>query len=476
MTASKLHILHTNDIHSHFHQMPYIAGGIRKLKQESQAQGEFVVTVDLGDHADRMNPITEGTWGRANIEIMNATGYQFASVGNNEGLTFPKDIFLSFYDEAKFQVICANLIDSETNQLPRLMKPYFIQQVGPLRVCWISVTAPFPVYDLLGWIVMDPISTVQEIVTDVRDQVDLVVLLSHTGLRMDHQFAQEVKGIDIILGAHTHDLLETGIHVEDTFIIQTGKFGQYLGQTTVEFDTQTKGIISIKGTCHPTQSFPAAPDIVELIAQQERAASEVLSPAITFLEHDFNISWVEESPLGNLLAEGIRDWVGSEVAMVNAGTLLFSLSRGSVTRKDLLALCPHPINPCKISIKGKFLRNILEEALTDESIHREIRGLGFRGKVMGWMCVDGMSLRYDKRRAEGERIESILVQDQPLEEDRIYSIGTLDMFTFGFIFPLFRKAEKIDYFLPEFIRDVLEKELQSTDALARSSKTRWIHV
>lgn len=476
MSSEKLHILHTNDIHSHFQQIPYITGGIRKLKKELQDRGESVIAVDLGDHADRMSPITEGTWGQANVKVMNATGYQYASIGNNEGLTFPKQKLLSLYEKANFQVLCANVLDIETNAIPPFMKPYVIQQIGALRVCWISVTVAFPVYDLLGWKVLDPISTVQRIVSEVREQADLVVLLSHTGFRNDQRLAQEVNGIDIIIGAHTHELLETGVVVGDTFIIQAGKFGQYLGQTTVEFDKHTKGIISITGICHPVSSFPKAEDMAELIRQQEVSANQVLSPDIVTLDHDFHISWEEESPLGNLLAEGIRDWVGSEIAMVNAGQLLFSLSKGSVTRKDLLTLCPHPINPCKLIIKGKFIRSILEEALTEQSIHRQVRGLGFRGKVLGWMCVDGMTLHYDMNQAEGNRIQSILIQEKPLEEEKTYSLGTIDMFTFGWIFPLFKEAEKVDLFLPEFIRDVLAKELKSRDALERSSKARWIHV
>ena len=476
MTSEKLHILHTNDIHSHFQQMPYIAGGIRKLKKECEDKGEAVIIVDLGDHADRMSPLTEGTWGQANVQVMNATGYELAAVGNNEGLTFPKSKLLTFYDQANFQVLCANVTDAETHQIPPFMKPYAIKEAGALKIGWISATAAYPVYGLLGWTVHDPLQRIQELVTYIRKQVDVVVVLSHTGFNNDQQLAQEVKGIDLIIGAHTHDLLETGVKVKDTFIIQAGKFGQYLGHTTIELKKGARQVLDIKGICHPVQSFSPASDIERLIEQQQIIANDVLAPSITTLDHDFPIDWKAESPLGNLLAEGIRDWVGSDIAMVNAGQLLFSLPKGAVTRKDLLALCPHPINPCRLQIKGRFIRRILEESLTERSIHRQVRGLGFRGKVLGWLCVDGMTLYYNSNKAEGGRLDQVLIHDEPLDEEKTYSVGTIDMFTFGFIFPQFKEAEHIDYFLPEFIRDVLAKELQSTDALERSSKPRWIHA
>lgn len=474
MKSEKVHILHTNDIHSHFGQMPFIAGGIRKLQSEFLEKGEKSVVVDLGDHADRMSSITEGTWGRANVEIMNLSGYRYAAVGNNEGLTFPKDRLLSYYDNAQFTVICSNLLDATTKQNPPFMKPYIIDHLGSMKVCWISVTANYPVYHELGWQVLIPNIQIEKIVKKIRSHVDLIIILSHTGYKNDMILANEVSGIDLIIGAHTHDLLESGVNVNNTFIIQAGKFGQYLGQTTIEFDPETKRVIKISGKCHDVQQFPKASDVEGLIMESQKLADQVLGPSIVSLEQEFPVDWYSESPLGSLLAEGIRDWVDAEIAMVNAGQLLFSLPKGPVTRKDLLALCPHPINPCKLDIKGIHIQAILEEALTEISIHRQVRGLGFRGKVMGWMCVDGMTVTYDREREEGNRILEILVNNKPLEPDRIYRVGTIDMFTFGWIFPQFREAERIQYFLPEFIRDVLSKELASKDARKRSRKVRWI--
>lgn len=474
MKTETIHILHTNDIHSHFSQMPFIAGGIRQLQCEWLKKGEQSVAVDLGDHADRMSSITEGTWGRANVEIMNLSGYRYAAVGNNEGLTFPKERFLSYYDHAKFTVLCSNLLDADTKQNPPSIKPYIIDSIGSIKVCWISVTADYPVYNQLGWEVLKPNVQIEKIVKMVRSQVDLVIILSHTGYKNDMILAKEVSGIDLIIGSHTHDLLESGVEVNNTFIIQAGKFGQYLGQTTIEFDPETKQMIKITGKCHDVTQFPKAQDVENLIMENQKLADRILGPSIVSLEHEFPVDWYSESPLGSLLAEGIREWVGAELAMVNAGQLLFSLPKGSVTRKDLLALCPHPINPCKLDIKGIHIQAILEEALTEKSIHRQVRGLGFRGKVMGWMCVDGMTVTYDRDREEGNRILQVLVNDDPLDPDRLYRVGTIDMFTFGFIFPQFREAERIQYFLPELIRDVLSKELTNKDARKRSRKLRWI--
>lgn len=82
----RLTILHTNDIHSHFETMSPIAAGIAGLR--AAAGEEAVLLVDIGDHMDRAAVETEGTMGQANIDILNLTGYDAVTIGNNEGLTF----------------------------------------------------------------------------------------------------------------------------------------------------------------------------------------------------------------------------------------------------------------------------------------------------------------------------------------------------------------------------------------------------
>lgn len=82
-----LTILHTNDIHSHFGSMSTIAA---MINEERDQGGNFLV-LDIGDHMDRMAVETEGTLGTANVDVINLTGYDAITIGNNEGLTFTPD-------------------------------------------------------------------------------------------------------------------------------------------------------------------------------------------------------------------------------------------------------------------------------------------------------------------------------------------------------------------------------------------------
>ena len=214
-----LHILHTNDLHSHFEEMARIATGLKQLRLELQKQGYPVVTVDLGDHMDRMRLQTEATWGQVNVDVLNETRYDFVTIGNNEGLTFPRPKFNELYRNAAFSVICANLLDAKTKQPPPFLRSYTITKYGDFTVGWIGVTASFPeVYKLLGFITLDPTRVVAEQVASIRPYVDIIIVLSHVGYQWDVEMARNIDGIDVILGAHTHTYLAEGERINHTLV------------------------------------------------------------------------------------------------------------------------------------------------------------------------------------------------------------------------------------------------------------------
>jgi 2',3'-cyclic-nucleotide 2'-phosphodiesterase (5'-nucleotidase family) len=135
--------------------------------------------------------------------------------------------------------------------------------------------------------------------------------------------------------------------------------------------------------------------------------------------------------------------------MINAGLLLGPLT-GDVTDYDLLTICPHPINPCVIELTGKELQEVLLQTKDENLPHRQIRGLGFRGTVMGVFVYDRISFQEKK----------IFIDGRELDLEGNYTLALPDMFTFGHFFKeVFQHKEK-KYFLPEFLRDLLKWKLQ----------------
>lgn len=471
----KLVILHTNDIHSHFEQMARIAEIIRQRKAACMADACQVIVIDCGDHLDRSRMETEGSRGLANIEVMNATGYDYAVPGNNEGLTFTYEMLEQLYAKADFTVIGSNMRLQDSRRFPPWIEPYVITKRNGLRIALIGLNVPYNrFYHLLGWDLLSPLEVAAHYVKELRDQADVIAVISHLGIKTDEQLAREVPGIDLIFGAHTHHLFERPVRIHNTYLCAAGKFGQYVGEVELTFDKQTGRLAHVDGRCIEVSHADERPDIVELISNHERKCRITLNETVTILDEPLPIKLDQESWLGNMMAAGLRKWTQAEIGLVNAGQMLQGFGKGVVTRADLHRLCPSPVNPCKYWIRGDRLWHALEEALLGEYQQKEIRGFGFRGERLGILCLDGVDIAYVGVREPYRKIESVRIGGQPLDPDREYSVGTIDMFTFGVGYTSIREGRDMQFYMPEFLRDVLYYELRDKQAIQLSKKRHWI--
>ncbi len=470
-----LHMLHTNDLHSHFAPMPRIATCIRTYRQQWEQGGERVLAVDIGDHMDRMDNKSEASYGKVNVDVMNQTGYSYATIGNNEGITLPKEKLDEMYKQAAFQVIVGNLLEPASHRTPQWAVPFAIHEWQDLRVALLGVTIPFTSsYNSMGWEIQEPVGLLQQQLEDLRDQADVFVLLSHLGYPTDCRLAAELDGLDVILGAHTHHMLPRGERVGRTLIAQTGKFGQQIGHVRLVWDKASKRVTEIEAELFASDDFLPDEALVAFLQEQDREAEKLLLRPVVQLQHDLRAEWMEETPFGSFLAASVRSWTGAEIGLANGGLLLSDLRRGSVSFADLLHSLPHPINACAVTLTGAQLLRVLEQAIQPETIHRELRGCGFRGKVEGWMGVDGLRIRY----IEGEtpRILEIQVNDKPLLLDQEYRVGTVDMFMYNRLFPDLLQGSHIEFFLPQMLREVVAHTVRDPVLIQQSFSPRWERV
>ncbi|MGM7702659.1 bifunctional metallophosphatase/5'-nucleotidase [Pseudalkalibacillus sp. Hm43] len=465
MSRMKLHLYHTNDLHSHLEQWPKIMGFLKQQQQIHDQNGECVIRFDIGDHADRVHPVTEGTDGQGNVQLMNEAGFLNATIGNNEGITFSKEQLDALYDDANFQVILGNLKNKNGDQ-PHWAKPYDIHTLpNGLKIGVIAATAPFKAYyELLDWDVLDPYDTIKQYAEEVRGEVDLLILLSHLGLEADKQLAEEVEELDIILGSHTHHVLPEGIHsTKGVTVGQAGKFGLYVGHMEIDWNEEERKIDHIKAEVFDVRNQAPDEESELLLDRLKDSARENLQEVVAVLDEPLELEWFKKSPFSTLLAETIREWCDTEIGMINAGLLLEPLEKGPVTKGDLHRVCPHPINPCKLLLKGEYLKEMIHQAMTKELVHLEIKGLGFRGKVIGQMIFDGVETEGQMMEDGEYHVRRILINGEALDQERIYTIGTVDMFTFGRLLPSVAYAEQKSYYLPEMLRDVIAWKLKTLE-------------
>jgi 5'-nucleotidase len=225
-------ILHTNDFHDHLSEEQ-----ARRLKERRTELGDAGLLLDSGDAISSGN-ITYKPGGEPILDLMSDAGYDAMTVGNRE-FHFSTAGFSAKVSRARFPVLCANVrARGEVGRLPVI--PAITRTVsGSVRVTVFGLTVPMITERMLArkvsaYVFDDPIGTATALVPKLRPECDLLVCLSHIGLAKDRELAARVARIDLIIGGHTHAVLETGERVGETLIVQAGWWGHYLG--TVEID------------------------------------------------------------------------------------------------------------------------------------------------------------------------------------------------------------------------------------------------
>ena len=445
-----IHIFHTNDVHSHFQYWPRMQGFLEAQRKFLAQLGEASFLFDIGDFMDRSNLYTEATLGKGNVSLLNEAKYDVVTLGNNEGITLVYEELYHLYDEAMFDVVVGNLHALE-HENPSWLKPYTILTTAKgTTIGVIASTAQYEqFYRDLGWKVDEPRASVQHFARQLRNQVDILVCLSHLGITEDELLATECPELDVIFGAHTHHVFEHGKVVNGVLLTGGGKFGQYIGHLTVVFNRDGGGVMKKEDELIELALLPAVPKEHEFIHQLHVQAKELLKEPLFQIYKTYTKEWFHYSPLSDLFAKMIIDYTGADIAMFNAGIFMKPLEKGNVTAADLHEMLPHPINLCTIEIKGSELKEIYMQAQNDEWPNIQLKGLGFRGVVVGKLLT--YNFHMDKHR-------ELFIRGELADLNKTYKLVTLDLFTFGFFFPSFKSMKK-QYFLPDFLRDVFEKNM-----------------
>lgn len=419
-----------------------------------------MVLLDIGDFIDRFHPITEASDGKANIALLNDAAYDAVTIGNNEGITLSHEQLDKLYEHATFPVLVANVF-YQNGERPSWMKPYIIMTFGRARIALIGVTVPFQTfYELLGWRVADPFTTVAQLIDELSTKVDAIILLSHLGISDDEKMADMFPQLTAILGGHTHHVFECGKRVNQTLLCGAGKFAHYVGCVTLTVDTKSRKVDAHAYVKHIDALEQECIETKQKLHHMVEQATNALAQPIVYLPETLHIDWFSPSPFASLLARALNEWCEGDVAMVNSGVLLASLPKGVITRGDIHRICPHPINPCKVYLRGSELKEVILQAETEQMKQLRVKGFGFRGEVMGQMAYDRITIEKEQLIDGQEHVRRIFIHDQPIDEQKTYAVATIDMFTFGHLYPEIYRAKK-QYYMPEMLRDVLAWKLKN---------------
>lgn len=148
--------------------------------------------------------------GAADRDFLNSMGLDAMTLGNHEFDKGPK-VLEDFAAGASFPIVDCNLDLSAEPALEKLVKPYVIKNIAGARVAIIGIDTPdTPYISSPGPTVkfLDPQASIEKVVAELETQkIDKIILLSHQGYEEDLALAPKLKGVDVIIGGHSHTLL-----------------------------------------------------------------------------------------------------------------------------------------------------------------------------------------------------------------------------------------------------------------------------
>lgn len=435
----QLTIYHTNDIHSHLHEYSRISAYLADVRSQLTHPSLYL---DIGDHVDLSAPVTQATMGIRNVALLNEAHCDIATIGNNEGMTISHESLNNLYNDANFAVTCANVFDKE-GHLPHNISSSYIKTIDGVRILFVAATAPFtPFYRALDWVVTNPLEAIKDEIHANEGQYDVLIIMSHVGVFFDEKLCQEIPEIDVILGSHTHHYFENGEVNNGVLMAAAGKYGHYLGEVTLEIENSK--VTSKKATIHPLESLPETE--TNFAEEGQALMDEAVTDRPISLPRETNFI----SKTAYLLAESLQYFTGADCTIINAGLIVKEIDDKIVTEYDIHQMLPHPINAVRIRLSGEMLKEVVIKSQKQEYINSQAQGLGFRGNIFGGYILYNIGFIESENRC--------FIDGEEIIDDHIYTLGTVDMYTFGRYFPML-KDQQIEYLMPDFLRDIFKKKL-----------------
>lgn len=252
----KLVILHTNDTHSQVEpteksnlKTADMGGYARRMGviEKIRSEEKNVLLFDTGDFSQG-TPYFNFFNGRVEIDALNRMQYDAGTLGNHEfdnGI----DTLAVILQKARFPMISSNY-EVDNTPIKNQIQPYLILKKFGLKIGIMALNVdPKSLIiesNYRGLVYRDPIEKAQELSAFLKNKkkCDLVICLSHLGSDStsvdvnDFTVAHQTKHIDIILGGHSHSLLENvktnNANGKKVIISQMGKSGLYLGRIDLE--------------------------------------------------------------------------------------------------------------------------------------------------------------------------------------------------------------------------------------------------
>lgn len=420
-------ILFTNDFHSQIEPTDKNLGGVKRLKAlvDSVRKAEpHVILADAGD-------LVQGTYyfsllnGEVEMMLLEELGYDIRTIGNHE---FDKKMvgLGEMFAMSSVPVVATNY-DFRSTPLSMYVRESAIIDAGSLKIGFIGMNIMLEGLvdptscEGVKW--QNAINVADSEAAELRAQgADMIIALSHLGYQTsdskyyDRGIALNTRNIDMIIGGHTHTVLNTADYVtnldkEKVPVVQTGSKGLYLGYAKIRLDSSGRPSFSYR-LIPVTERLDSRldSDFSGLIDSYSSELSAKMEEVLGYCPKTLS-KGNPESPLGNLTADALI-WsaeecfgIRADVGIYNSGGIRSSIYKGDVTLGDVYATYPFDNKISLVTMSGKELESLFD------SIAR-----------MGGMPIND-SVRLV---IKDSKVKSLTIAGKKIDKNATYTIATID--------------------------------------------------
>lgn len=426
-------IFYINDIH----------GRLSNMERITTASKEFDKI--MPSYVDKLKFSAGDIMLGANINVnkaantfLNSNNFLATVVGNHEVDQNMSD-FLTSTQSAVYKIMGSNAEINKTHKLYNRIINSYIQEDSNQNKYGIVALMPFDLSlrssnaELFNGLEIEQMEETKKYLQNEvnrfkEEGINRVIVLSHIGYQNDLEIAKSVEGIDIILGGHSHDLVEDLTVGENlvisketgapTIITQAGRDGNYYGILNIEFDDEGE-IVKAENIVKPTASLKKdemmQKEINNIVGKPQIVGK--ISTAATMPKNNLK----EENPHVSFLADILKEKYSADIAFINAGSMRGNFSKGDISTRDIEEIFPFKDTP--------VIMNVSEKELV-EAMKYTASSVGKKDGKPGLAQVSG--LKYSVS-SEGELISLFTVDKNGIEhlidinnpqEDKKYTMVT----------------------------------------------------
>lgn len=473
----KITVMNTADVHGHIVYddsvgeyyslddvsvimgLPLVKHFVNQVKKENPN----MILLDSGDmfHGTNEANIEKG---KGVVEVVNLMGYTAMTIGNHD-FNFGLDRLKEIKSQLNYPILSANVY--QNGEL--ICDEYKIIEIGNKKIGLFGLTTQIAVdyinsRDKSGLWIEDPEPAAARVVEKLKDQVDLIILISHLGDTIDKQVIDKVSGIDLVLCGHYHKLYNSVVKYRSTYMVEAGGYTTHVGVADLYLKAGKVAAVSWK--IYSTKNKAYIDQNIDQIAQEYyrqayESGKEVIGRANAKLNGIRAQCRSQETNLANLLTDAMKKAGHADLTLMNGGGIRESIPQGDISVYQVSKTLPFTNSLVTVEVKGDKIYSAIERGL------RKYPGEG-NGP---FLQVSGISYVFDGSKPAGRRLVKVIKDGQPLDKDKYYRVATNDyLYNGGDDYVEFQNTKLISF--GALLKDVLTNYIKEQKEVAPQEEGR----